>query len=151
MRPGQFLKYFLPILIWMVLIFGGSTELGAPKNTSRIIGPILRWFNPKITERTIDKIQFAVRKCGHATEYAILCLLIWRTVRNLSGKDPRKWSWNDARLAILFSALYAGTDEFHQTFVTAREGRVTDVLIDSLGAIAAMLVLWKIGHYFKRW
>jgi len=135
----------------MVLIFGGSTELGGPKNTSRIVVPILRWFNPNISEQAIDKIQFAVRKCGHATEYGILSLLIWRAVRNRSSIPRGKWSWSDARLAILFSAVYAGTDEFHQTFVTSREGRVLDVLIDTSGAIAAMLILWKLGRIFKRW
>lgn len=135
----------------MILIFGGSTELGAPRNTSRIIVPILRWLNPKITAQTIDKVQFVIRKCGHATEYGIFCLLVWRALRNFSQTNRKEWNWTIARRAIFISALYASTDEFHQLFVATREGRVHDVLLDTAGAILAMLLLWQIGLKFKFW
>ena len=135
----------------MVLIFGGSTDLGAPRNTSRLIVPFLRWLNPKVTDETINRVQLIVRKCGHAAEYAILCLLIWRAIRSKIVIAAQPWRWRDARLAVLFSACYASTDEFHQSFVASREGTVRDVLIDGAGAIASMLLLWKIGRWFKRW
>lgn len=135
----------------MVLIFGGSTDLGAPRNTSRLLGPILRWLNPNVTDETIGHVQLVVRKCGHAAEYAILCLLIWRAVRSKISSAAQRWIWRDARLAVLFSACYASTDEFHQSFVASREGTVRDVLLDTAGAIASMLLLWKIGRWFKRW
>jgi VanZ family protein len=150
-RAGRIFRSFLPILIWMLLIYGGSTELGATRNTSRIIAPILRWLNPKVTWRTINDVQFVVRKCGHATEYGILCLLVWRALRNLSDENPPVWNWTLARRAIFISALYASTDEFHQTFVASREGRVHDVVIDTSGAILAMLFLWRIGLRFNWW
>ena len=150
-RTGQFLKYFLPILIWMALIFGGSTELGAPRNTSRIIGPVLRWLNPNVTRETIDKVQFVIRKCGDATEYGIFCLLVWRALRSFSQTNSRDWNWSIARRAVLFSALYAATDEFHQSFIPSREGAIHDVLLDTSGAILAMLLLWQIGRKFNLW
>ncbi len=151
MRAATFFKYFLPVIIWMGLIFGGSTDLGAPRNTSRLIGPILRWLNPNVTDVTINRVQFIVRKCGHAAEYGILCLLIWRAIRSKSPTAARPWNWRDARLAILFSACYASTDEFHQYFVVSREASLRDVLIDTGGAIASMFLLWEMGRWFKRW
>lgn len=44
-----------------------------------------------------------------------------------------------AMIAFIISALYAASDEFHQLFVPGRAGRVSDVLIDSLGALLGVL------------
>ena len=38
------------------------------------------------------------------------------------------------------STAYAATDEFHQIFVPGRAGMVTDVMIDSSGALAGILL-----------
>ena len=150
-RAARFVKYFLPVILWMTLIFGGSTHLGAPRNTSRIIGPVLRWLNPNVTEETVGKIQFAIRKSGHVTEYGILCLLIWRALRHRRLVPSTGWNWSDARRAILISALYAASDEFHQSFVASREGSFRDVWLDTAGATAAIFLFWRIGRRFKRW
>ena len=141
----------MPVLLWMLLIFGGSTDLGAARNTSRIIGPILRWLNPNMTEETIGKVQFAIRKCGHATEFGILSLLTWRALRHRRMVSAREWSWRDARLAVLISGLYAASDEFHQSFVSSREASGWDVMLDTAGAVGAIFLLWKIGCCLKLW
>ncbi len=135
----------------MILIFSGSTNLGAPKNTSRIIGPFLHWLAPGISDQAVERVQFAVRKCGHLTEYAILSLLLWRARRYSSDLRPKGWQWSTAGFAILISATYAATDEFHQSFVSTRQASVWDVLIDTAGATVGMILLWKLGDWFKRW
>jgi len=150
-RATQFAKYFLPVILWMALIFGGSTNLGASRNTSRIIGPILRWFNPEVTDDAIRQIQFTIRKCGHVAEYGILALLVWRALRHRHSIPATGWSWKHARQAILISAFYAATDEFHQSFVVTREGSLWDVLLDTAGAAAAIFLFWRIGRRYKRW
>ncbi len=76
-----FIKYWLPVLLWMVFIFIGSTDLMSAEHTSRFIGPFLRWFAPDITDATIASIQLVVRKCAHLTEYAILSALLLRALR----------------------------------------------------------------------
>src|SRR6266568_4467469 len=75
------LKYWLPVLIWLGLIFIGSTDLMSAEHTSRIIGPLLHWFKPDISAETIARVQFYVRKAAHVTEYAILAMLFWRALR----------------------------------------------------------------------
>ena len=151
MPAARFFKYWLPVVLWMILIFGGSTNLGAPKNTSRIIVPFLHWMVPDISDQAIDRVQFAVRKTGHMIEYAILSLLLWRARRNIINAPAQGWRWNEARFAILISATYAATDEFHQFFVSTRQASVWDVLIDAGGATIGMILLWKLGCWFKRW
>ena len=39
------------------------------------------------------------------------------------------------------AALYAAADEFHQLFVPGRSGQVSDVMLDSAGALAGLLIL----------
>src|SRR6516225_8921231 len=85
----SFLKYWLPVLLWLGLIFIGSTDLLSAEHTSRVIGPILRWFNPDIPAETIARVQFFVRKTAHLSEYAILGMLLWRRFGNLRNRRKR--------------------------------------------------------------
>ena len=43
------------------------------------------------------------------------------------------------------STAYAATDEFHQIFVPGRAGMLTDVMIDSSGALAGILLAALVG------
>lgn len=42
--------------------------------------------------------------------------------------------------AAVFSCIYASSDEIHQLFVPGRAGQVRDVLIDTSGAVAGILL-----------
>ena len=147
----SFLRYWLPVLLWMGLIFGMSTDAGAPRNTSRILGPLLRWLNPEVSEETIRGVQMVVRKGAHLTEYAILALLIWRARRRPVRGEARSWNRRDAWLAFAMAALFAATDEWHQSFVPSREGQWLDVGIDSAGAALGLMVCWAWGRWRRRW
>jgi len=132
-----FLKYWLPVLAWMIFIFIGSTELLSAEHTSRFIGPFLRWFAPHISEATVGSVQLVVRKCAHLTEYAILAALLVRAFRQNQPRGRR------ALLVCFFvAALCAALDEYHQSFVASRTGSPWDVLIDCAGALAGFLIYW---------
>jgi len=126
----------------MGLIFTGSTDLLSSQRTSRIIGPLLRWLNPNISDDTIRAVQAAVRKGSHVAEYSVLAMLVWRARRRPRKNDPRPWSWRDGTFAIGLAGAYSVTDEFHQWFVPSRGASAWDVLLDTLGAAAGVLVLW---------
>ena len=148
---GSFFNYWLPVGLWMGLIFFGSTDLFSSQHTSRIIGPLLRWLNPNVSEETIRAVQTVVRKGWHATEYSVLGLLLWRARRKPVKHDSRPWSWTEAAVAVLLAAVYAATDEFHQSFVPSRGASAWDVLLDTLGALAGLFVLWWSGRRRKLW
>jgi VanZ family protein len=133
----------------MALIFIGSTDLGSTHHTSRIIGPLLRWFKPDVSDDTIRAVQTVVRKSGHVSEYAMLALLLCRGRRITRG--IRAWSWREFGIVIACCAAYASTDEFHQLFVSSRQASVIDVMIDTGGATVAMLCLWALGRLRKIW
>ena len=131
----RFLKYWLPVLVWMIFIFVGSTDLLSAEHTSRFIGPFLRWFSPDVSDATIASVQLVVRKCAHLTEYAILAALLFRALRMFG-------------VAFLVAAIYAALDEFHQSFVATRTASPWDVAIDCVGAIAG-LVLYRLARKRK--
>ncbi len=70
------LKNWLPAVIWLGVIFLGSTDLMSAEHTSRFIVPFLRWLKPDISPETLASIHFIVRKCAHLGEYAVLALLL---------------------------------------------------------------------------
>jgi VanZ family protein len=134
----RFLRYWLPVLAWMIFVFIGSTDLLSAEHTSRYIGPFLRWFAPGISDAAIASVQFIVRKCAHLTEYAILAALLYRAFRQHRGRA--------FGIAFIVAAFYAALDEFHQSFVTTRTASPWDVAIDCAGAVIGLLLYSKIEN-----
>src|SRR5712692_1989106 len=129
---------WMPLVGWMFLIFVGSTDALSAEQTSRFLVPFLRWLDPQISAATIATIHFAVRKLGHITEYAILAMLLWRGLRRGTNLQPK--------LSVLFivvwlvCAVFAASDEFHQSFVPSRTASRIDVMIDICGAFAGVAI-----------
>jgi VanZ family protein len=147
----QLLGRWLPVLVWMCLIFTASGDRMSFPRSSRIIAPLVRWLFPHLPDEAVHGIVVGVRKCAHLTEYALLALLLWRALRKPPAPGAPPWQWSRAGWALALVALYAATDEFHQTFVPSRGGSVWDVLLDTLGGVGGLLVVWGIGRLRKRW
>lgn len=136
MRAPRFVRYWMPSIIWMALIFLGSTDILSAEHTSRFLVPFLRWIDPQISLATLNAIQFGIRKLGHLTEYAILAMLLWRALRSGTG-----WQMKMSILfliAALACAIFAASDEFHQSFVPSRTSSPVDVMIDICGALVGL-------------
>ena len=73
--------------------------------------------------------DLALRKLAHAAAYAVLGVLLMRA----TGRGG---------LAFALGALYAVSDEVHQTFVPDRLGSPIDVAIDAIGVVSGV-VLWQ--------
>lgn len=131
----------LPALVWAGFIFWGSTDALSAQRTSRFLTPFLRWLVPGIQDQSIATLRAVIRKGGHVTEYALLATLVaWAgrgTRMDNGGRRLLMGAW-------LTATAYAATDEWHQSFHPSRQGQVTDVLIDSCGALAgaAAAVVW---------
>ena len=73
----------------------------------------------------------------HASEYALLCLLWWRALRTVSVFERA------LAAAWAIAAAYAVSDEWHQRYVRGRHSSWVDVLIDSLGATLAVVLILR--------
>jgi len=118
-----FLKYWLPVLAWAGVIFYFSS-----------LPDLKSGFEP-----TID---FILRKAAHMIEFGILACLFLRIGFCHEKSENMKYIF---LLAILFSILYAVTDEYHQSFVAGREMAVRDILIDGVGTVlgSSLYLLFK--------
>jgi VanZ family protein len=81
-------------------------------------------------------LDFVVRKSGHMAEFGLLAWLTFRgfTMTTDWSLGRRFWA------ALLFTFLYACSDEMHQRFVSGRAGQPKDVLIDTAGAYIALIL-----------
>jgi VanZ family protein len=130
-----------PLVVWMALIFLGSSDQLSATNTASILRPLLRFLIPTESEGLIDTIHFVLRKCGHLTEYAVLGFLAARAFRG-TGRSILANNW--FVWGLLLVTVYALSDEFHQSWVPARTATIYDTIIDTAGGLIALLVvkLW---------
>lgn len=106
----RFIKYWLPIIIWMGVIFLFSNR-------------------PSITTVDFFLGDFLLKKSAHLIEYAILGILMFRALLDI--KIERKKA---LIISIIFASIYGMTDEFHQLFIAGRTSTIRDVIIDTIGA-----------------
>lgn len=104
---------FIPVILWMIFIFWMSSIPDLPSNKFFLL-------------------DFIFKKTAHVIEYTVLFLLWFKALGN---KSPFQ--------AIVFSLVYAFTDEIHQLFVPGRTGRLRDVGIDSIGMIVFAILIVK--------
>jgi VanZ family protein len=120
LQANRYLYYWLPVLLWMGLIFVLSSRSNLPS----------------LPNKTID---FTIKKAGHLTEYGVLTFLLWRAISKERGSfAPLPFGG-----AFVFSLLYAASDEFHQTFVPGRGASLTDIGFDALGMLLALCLIWR--------
>ena len=130
----------------MALIFIASTDRGSPAHTSRFVDPFLRWLLPTASALTLERAHLLVRKSAHFTEYATLGLVLFRALGSTYRSALRERRWRIAGLAFGIAALYAASDEFHQSFVPSRHASAGDVLIDMCGALFGIAIIFAYGR-----
>ena len=95
--------YITLTIIWMIIIFimssmntyesNGKSKQTIKKTVQKTseISEDIGVANSKPTEKqineTVEKLNFPLRKCAHATEYAILALLIIFVLNSFWGKN----------------------------------------------------------------
>lgn len=116
------LIYYLPVILWMILIFWLSNR-------------------PKIVKLENSSFDFIIGKTAHITEYAVLLILIyWAVCKNIIVD-------NNWKIPLLLTVLYAVTDEIHQLFIPTRTGMMRDVIIDGIGG---MIGLWMLKNIYPK-
>jgi VanZ family protein len=112
-------RWWLLALAWM----GGIYFLSAQSNLPL---PVEGWWSGLLSWS------------AHFTEYAVLAGLLWLALRS-SPKLAR----HATAIAFGLAALYALSDEVHQSFVPGRTPDVRDWLVDLAGAA---LAVWLLSH-----
>jgi len=117
--PPRWLRDFLPLLAWLAVIFFLSSR-------SVLVN---------IDNEAGEKLFY---KTAHMLAFALLAWLWWRAI------TPRRTAgWPVFVAALGLTVLYGISDEIHQYFVPGRHARLADVLFDTGGALAMILLLRK--------
>ena len=142
-------KWIAALLLLLVLAIAVGIFLFSSQ-TGEESGGISRGLTERIfaflgaDEATAQKLHHFVRKAAHMTEYAALgaalgSFLFYSSDQGCIHMDSRRLQ---ALLAFTLAFLYAVTDEVHQYFVPGRGPSAKDVLIDSIGAMIGIALLW---------
>ncbi len=130
------------LIFWCCVVFFFSSQ-SADESTKRsdIIVKRVECADEGVRAQAIEDAGFSVtglvRKTAHIIEYGVLASAAYFVFR--------RFSW-----AFAFSAMYAASDEIHQIFVPGRGPRVTDVAIDSIGAMLALSAIYAVKTLIER-
>ena len=145
MRPaGEITLAWLWVVAWIATVQIFASGSFAASETSRFIGPLLRWLFPAADPASVEGAHFAIRKAGHFAEYAILALLALRAFR-LSFERPLA-QLGAASLALVLAV--AVVDEWRQAVSADRTGALSDVALDFSGAASALVL---VGAFRQLW
>ena len=146
-----FYVFMIAAVLWMAFIFfkSGQTyqqqtlrlllesELSGSNLTNQFPHMAFNYDGQKLSwQDPIDVIEFFIRKAGHVSEFAVLTLL-W--ILALLSKQVQVIM--ALLTSFMISVLYAVTDEWHQTFIDGRTGHAIDVVVDTFGALLAVLLV----------
>ena len=113
------MRYLLPIVLWMVIIFITSS----------------------LPADDFPHVEFwGWAKLIHLIYYSVLCFLIQRAASHQT-RFPLL-ARHSYLFGVFFAVLYGASDEFHQLSTPGRHGQYTDILIDAFGACLYLLGLW---------
>ena len=146
------------LVLWCAFIFYMSARVAQDSDALSLgfAGRFLHLVVPGFSDMSAaDQLALAksinhpVRKLAHFTEYLVLGILAVNALRLHIGSSGRYFedeaitpsrNFCIPALSWAFCILYAASDEFHQLFVPGRAGLVTDVCIDSAGALLGILL-----------
>ncbi len=118
----SFFIRWVPLLAWMAVIFVGSSLTA-----------------DSVTERTRDLSAAFISSyvqliLAHIAEFAILAVLANWAFKTIEGLTVRAlWI-----LVLVFTTLYAISDEVHQAFTPGRAPSLEDVIFDAVGGVVGL-------------
>jgi VanZ family protein len=120
---------WLPAFAWMAIIFWFSSQPDLPRPASNILNLIMR-------------------KSAHFGVYAVLALCYLYGLQR--GELSPRIALRRYGAALLLALLYAISDEYHQSWTPNRHPAVTDILIDTAGALTGLALWGRFGNILLR-
>ena len=142
-KTGSVLIALLALVTYFHILKLSSKPGETSSQQSESLSALIIGFFEKILKTDFDLtgnqfLQFEgfIRKAAHFTEYALLGFLVYSLFL--------LWGRSDVKAAVRSFLLVVGLasfDEFLQIFIPERFAMVKDVIIDSIGCLAGMLMI----------
>lgn len=157
----NYIYWLLPFL-WMGVIFYSSSQPYEQQDIRpllsdgvqlSLIEPLVDWisitYNGNVvsvaTHGVAGFIEFFIRKGAHVAVFFLLACFFFTAIR----KSTRLSFSYAVTISFFATVAYAIIDEIHQGFTPNRTPYIGDVVLDGLGASAAVVFLMAI-HYLKK-
>jgi len=151
------MKKIIPLLLLLVVVFLASGQTAEQQSMQEILKA---WLPNKPLESFLSLFQipywgilvsveergyyafaeFLIRKGSHFIYFGVIALAIYIALPRFKYRKLT---------AVIITMLLAIADEFRQSFTSGRTASLQDVLLDTSGAIAALLLL-TFSQWFKR-
>ncbi len=143
----------LPAVILMpaIFIFSAAEAPESTKSSMTVSFRLIRaaesmgflHLSPVQEYLSAEAIEGPIRKLAHITEYTVLAAAVYLMFV----------LWTNRRIllyfvTVLFSLIYAASDEFHQLFVKGRSGSFSDVCVDAIGVTIGAMIMLAIDNIF---
>ena len=146
--------YWIPSILWMGIIFYSSSTPYEEQNVQPLLGEYfdLQWLAPYLEgiSFTYDQnmvsiathgvegfIEFFIRKGAHVGVFLVLTLFLYASLAQHTVKRPMLAAW-------LLTGLYALADELHQGITPNRTPYIGDVILDAIGGLAGVSLIYFI-------
>lgn len=144
--------YIFLTCLWICMIFSFSLQSG--EDSGQISSGFGAWlvehvfsiFSDMFESMSVEQMDIfhlIIRKCAHFAEFFVLGVLMIQTL--MQTKVVHK-----AGIGMLLCILVAVTDETIQLFVPGRAGMFRDVLLDSSGSLAGIVISYFLSCYLMR-
>ena len=137
--------FVVAIVGWLVFLFFNSSEGYVDSNMRSYY--FLKKFNINNGEISYET-NVLIRKLAHLFEYMVLAIILIIIFKLFSFRKSTLCT------TTLFLIILIGTlDEFYQSFIPGRSSLVSDVLIDTLGGVLAVILylfLAEIRYLIKK-
>jgi VanZ family protein len=131
------IEYWLPLILWLTVIFLFSTDTFSSERTGGLIVPALKFLFPSLAPGELTFWHGVIRKLGHITEYFILAVFAYRSLKRGHPDD-----FMHAKLKTIgFVFVAAVFDELHQRETLFRTASPMDVGYDCFGAVFALSLI----------
>ena len=149
--------FFILIILVSVIIFGFSAQNG--EKSGNLSKSIITKIADVIKVKENNKNEFIVqgekviRKMAHFTIYTLLGICVMGFLSTFNLKIVKQ-----VIITGIYGFFYATTDEFHQMFINGRNASFLDIMIDSLGILFGILIVYvlvviiknKAKNYWKK-
>jgi VanZ family protein len=129
--------YWLLAIGWCLGIYFFTAS---PVSTGESTGSLLQAVLP-LSPDAAHELNVLIRKGAHFATFGLLGVLLFRAFRGWKGAPIYAWA---------LATLYGAIDEIHQGFVPGRTSLLSDVAIDSGGALAAILLFLWVRSWLRR-
>lgn len=144
---ARFARYWLPAILLMTVMASFSGDSFSDSHTRGTINRIIEWLFPETKEIVLVWINYFVRKTAHFISYGVLTAMLFRAFRSDSNL---RWRFAWAIYSIAITIAWGLLDEYRQSHIPSRSGSIYDSMIDTVGGIFALIVIYWFARRKER-